>query len=47
MELPTEVDPANIAAHFENGVLSVRVPKAAKAKPVRIPIGAADKLIEG
>ena len=47
LELPTEVDSANIAAHFENGVLTVRVPKAAKAKPVRIPIGAADKLIEG
>jgi len=47
LELPTEVDSASIAAHFENGVLTVRVPKAAKAKPVRIPIGAADKLIEG
>src|SRR5213593_4898518 len=47
LELPTEVDSASIAAHFENGVLTVSVPKAAKAKPVRIPIGAADKLIEG
>lgn len=47
LELPTEVDAASIAAHFENGVLTVRVPKAVKAKPVRIPIGAADKLIEG
>jgi HSP20 family protein len=47
LELPTEVDSANIAAHFENGVLMVRVPKAAQAKPVRIPIGAADKVIEG
>jgi len=47
LELPTEVDSATIDAHFENGVLTVRVPKAAKAKPVRIPIGAADKLIEG
>src|SRR5438445_11671377 len=47
LELPTEVDSASIAAHFENGVLTVRVPKVAKAKPVRIPIGAAEKLIEG
>ena len=47
LELPTEVDSANIAAHFENGVLIVRVTKAAKPVPVRIPIGAADKLIEG
>ncbi len=47
LELPMEVDSANIAAQFDNGVLTVRVPKAAKAKPVRIPIGAAHKLIEG
>ncbi len=47
LELPMEVDSANIAADFENGVLTVRVPKAAKAKAVRIPIGAADKMIEG
>ena len=47
LELPTEVDSANIAAHFENGVLIVRVPKAAKAIPVRIPIGAVDKVVEG
>jgi HSP20 family protein len=47
LELPTEVDSANIAAQFENGVLMVRVPKAAKAKPMRIPIGAAEKVIEG
>jgi HSP20 family protein len=47
LELPTEVDSANIAAQFHNGVLTLRVPKAAKAKPVRIPVGAADKLIEG
>lgn len=47
LELPTEVDGANIAAKFENGVLIVRVPKAAKAKPVRIAIGAVDKAIAG
>ena len=47
LELPTEVDSASITATFENGVLMVRVPKVAKAKPLRIPIGAADKLIEG
>jgi HSP20 family molecular chaperone IbpA len=35
------------AAQFENGVLTVRVPKAAKTKPRRIAIGAADKAIEG
>lgn len=44
LELPTEVDSANIAAQFHNGVLTLRVPKAAKAKPVRIPVGAAGKV---
>jgi HSP20 family protein len=47
LELPTEVDSANIAAQFYNGVLTLRVPKAPKAKPVRIPVGAADTVIEG
>jgi HSP20 family protein len=47
LELPKDVDAANIAATFENGVLMVRVPKAAKAKPQRIAIGAAAKAIEG
>lgn len=46
LELPKEVDSANITAHFENGVLTVRVPKVAKAKPVRIAIGGAAKAIE-
>ncbi len=40
LELPKEVDSASIAAEFDNGVLTVRVPKVAKAKPVRIAIGA-------
>jgi HSP20 family protein len=46
LELPKEVDPANIVAEFENGVLTVRVPKAAKAVPQRIAIRAAAKAIE-
>jgi len=46
LELPKEVDSASIAAEFENGVLAVRVPKAAKVEPLRIAIGAADKSIE-
>jgi HSP20 family protein len=41
LELPKEIDPAKIAAQFENGVLIVRVPKAAKVEPVRIAIGGA------
>jgi HSP20 family protein len=47
LELPKEVDPANIVADVENGVLTVRVPKAAKAMPQRIAIRAADKAITG
>jgi HSP20 family protein len=43
LELPKEIDSAKIAAQFENGVLTVRVPKAAKVQPVRIAIAGAGK----
>jgi HSP20 family protein len=46
LELPKEVDPAHIVADFNNGVLTVRVPKAAKAEPQRIAIRTAGKAIE-
>jgi HSP20 family protein len=46
LELPKEVDPANIVAEFDNGVLTVRVPKAAKAAPQRIAIRTAYKTID-
>jgi HSP20 family protein len=39
LELPKEVEAGSIAAQSENGVVLVRVPKAAKAQPVRIPVG--------
>jgi HSP20 family protein len=39
LQMPKEVDPSGIEATVENGVLMVRVPKAAAAKPVRIEIG--------
>ena len=45
-ELPKEVEPANISAQFENGVLLVRVPKAQKAQPVRIPVGSKSRAKE-
>lgn len=43
LELPKEINPAKIAAQFENGVLTVRVPKVAKVAPVRIAISGAGK----
>jgi HSP20 family protein len=47
LELPKEIDPANIVAEFDNGVLTVRVPKAARTEPQRIAIRTAGKTIEG
>jgi HSP20 family protein len=46
LELPVGVDAAKIAEQFENGVLIVRVSKAVKAAPLRIPIGASDTVIQ-
>lgn len=46
LELPKEVEAANISAQFENGVLLVRVPKAQKAQPVRIPVGSKSRAKE-
>jgi HSP20 family protein len=38
IRLPTEVDPAKVKAAFENGVLTVRLPKSEQAKPKEIAI---------
>jgi HSP20 family protein len=46
LELPKEVDSAGITAEFDQGVLTVRMPKAAKVKPLQIAIGAADKPVK-
>ena len=37
--LPTDADASSITADYNDGVLDVRVPKAATAKARRIPIG--------
>jgi HSP20 family protein len=39
LSLPQGVDPANVEAKFENGVLEVQIPKPAEAKPTRVQIG--------
>jgi HSP20 family protein len=38
VRLPTEIDADQSEAHFENGVLSLTLPKVAKAEPRRIEI---------
>ena len=39
LEVPTQVETAKIAARFENGELTISIPKTAKPKPVKIQIG--------
>ena len=36
--LPHEVDAEHVQAHFENGVLTITVPKAEQSKPRKIAI---------
>jgi HSP20 family protein len=36
--LPTSVDPEKIAAHYSHGILTVRIPKAERARPREIPV---------
>lgn len=36
--LPSTVDPDKITAHYENGVLTVAIPKAERARPREIPV---------
>jgi HSP20 family protein len=39
LSLPDGIDPEAVNASFENGVLTVRIPKPAQAKPRRVKIG--------
>lgn len=47
--LPEGIDPEGIKAHFDNGVLEVRVPKPEETKPrkVAISVGGQKPVIEG
>jgi HSP20 family protein len=38
VSLPAQVKAEEITAHFENGVLTILVPRAQKAQPKRIPV---------
>ena len=43
LEVPSQVETGKITAHFENGELTITIPKTAKPKPVKIEIGTAKK----
>ena len=47
--LPNTVDAEKVAAHYENGVLTVELAKRAEAKPkqIKVNIGAAPKQVKG
>lgn len=48
ISLPTPIKSENIDAHYEAGVLTLRLPKAEEAKPKRIQIkGGEQKVLEG
>ena len=48
LTLPKGVDPEAVTAHFDRGVLEVRIPKPAERKPRRISIGGTEPAaIEG
>lgn len=40
-QLPEDLDVSNAAASYKNGVLTIRVPKCAEARPRQVPIKAA------
>src|SRR5579872_2404931 len=44
--LPNTVDPENINANYEKGVLSITMPKRAEAKPKQIQVNTGRKSIE-
>ena len=41
LTLPQGVDPESVSAHFDKGVLEVRIPKPEQRKPRKITIGSA------
>ncbi|GAC1504128.1 MAG: hypothetical protein NVS1B3_00180 [Candidatus Dormibacteraceae bacterium] len=47
LEVPQQVETGQIRADFENGVLTISIPKTAKPQPVKIAIGSAGKQMTG
>jgi HSP20 family protein len=49
LTLPSGIDPDNIKASFDNGVLEVRVPKPEERKPRKVSIDVGDRqsVLEG
>ena len=42
LTLPKGIDPEGVSAHFDRGVLEVRIPKPEQRKPRKISIGSGD-----
>ncbi|GAC1689728.1 MAG: Hsp20/alpha crystallin family protein [Candidatus Dormibacteraceae bacterium] len=47
LEVPQQVETGQIRADFENGVLTITIPKTAKPQPVKIAIGSGGKQMKG
>ncbi|HEV2953121.1 MAG TPA: Hsp20/alpha crystallin family protein [Candidatus Dormibacteraeota bacterium] len=46
LQLPSQIEPDRISASFENGVLTVTVPKAQAAQPVKIAVNGVPPRLE-
>lgn len=47
LEVPQQVETGQIRADFDNGVLTITIPKTAKPQPVKIEIGSGNKQMTG
>lgn len=43
LEVPAQVESSKINAHFDNGVLTITIPKTAKPQPVKIQVQSGSK----
>ena len=46
LEVPQQVETGKISAHFDNGELTITIPKTAKPQPVKIQIGTGSKSVD-